>query len=207
MIQFWKRRIPLLIILAGLGLAAWLLRERNSPPIPAQGGEPFQNFVALETPYYLQNDGRWKDEEMGGSGEKLGDAGCAVCSLAMALDHFGLHYTPKELNDQLKTNNGYTWRGWLKWQAISTITGDKITVEAIRKPSHANIDAALRKNYPVVAKLFINGTIPHWVLIVGKQGTDYLMRDPLGDGHSLEPLSKYDSDIFGVRIVKRAKGN
>jgi hypothetical protein len=202
MLKFWKRRIPLLIILAVLGMAAWQLRERNSPPISAQGGEPFQSFVALETPSYQQNDDRWKDEKIGGSGEKLGDVGCAICSLAMALDHFGIHYTPKELNDQLKANDGYTWRGWLKWQAISTITDNKITVEAVRKPSHADIDAALKSHYPVVVKLLINRTIPHWVLVVGKQGTNYLMRDPLGDGHSLESLSKYDSDIFGVRIVK-----
>jgi hypothetical protein len=204
--RFWKRRIPLLIILTGLGIVAWQLRERNSPPISAQGGEPFQNFPALKTPLYLQNDDRWKDEKIGGSRERLGDVGCAICSLAMALDHFGVHYTPKELNDQLKANDGYTWRGWLEWQAISTITGGKITVETVRKPSHADIDAASRSKNQVVAKLLINRTIPHWVLIVGKQGTNYLMRDPLGDGHSLEPVSKYESDIFGVRIVKSKPG-
>lgn len=202
--QFWKRRIPFLILLAGLGIAAWQLREHNSPPLSAQGGTPFQNFTALETPSYLQNDDRWKDEKIGG-GERLGDVGCAICSLAMALDHFGVHYTPKELNDQLKVNDGYTWRGWLKWQAISSVTSNKITVEAVRKPSHAVIDTALTNKYPVVAKLLINGTIPHWVLIVGKQGTNYLMRDPLGDGHTLDPLSKYESDIFGLRIVRPAK--
>ncbi|MGA2749820.1 MAG: C39 family peptidase [Verrucomicrobiota bacterium] len=202
--QFWKRRIPFLIILAGLGIAAWQLRDRNSSPIAARGGEPFQNFAAIETPIFVQNDDRWKNEIIGGTGERLGDVGCAVCSLAMALDHFGLHYTPKELNDRLKSSRAYTWRGWVKWQAVSTITDNKIKVEAVAKPSHADIDTALRSGYPVVAKLFINGTIPHWVLIVGKKGTEYLMRDPLGDGRALEPVSKYDSDIFGVRIVKPA---
>lgn len=202
--HFWKRRLPFLIILAGLGIVAWQLRERNSPPISANGGEPFQNFAELGTPSYLQNDDRWKDEKIGGSGEKLGDAGCAICSLAMALGHFGIHYTPKELNDQLKTNSGYTWRGWLKWQTISSITDKKIKVQAVAKPSHADIDAALRSGYPVVAKLLMNGTIPHWVLIVGKKGIEYQIRDPLGDGRTLEPISKYDSDIFGVRIVKPA---
>jgi hypothetical protein len=210
--RFWKRRVPFLIILAGLGIAAWQLRERNSSPIAARGGESFQNFKAIETPAYAQNDVRWKDEKIGGTGERLGDAGCAVCSLAMALDHFGFHYTPKELNDRLKSSDGYTWRGWLKWQAISTITGNKITVETVPKPSHADIDAALKGGYPVVAKLLLNGTIPHWVLIVGKKGTEYLMRDPLRDGRALEPASKHDSDIFGVRVVKptrpgQAKGH
>lgn len=202
--QFWKRRIPFLILLVGLGLVGWQLRERNSSPISAQGGTSFQNFTALETPGYLQNDDRWKDEKIG-DGERLGDVGCAICALAMALDHFGIHWTPKELNNQLKTHDGYTWRGWLKWQAVSSITGNKIAIETVRKPSHADIDAALTNKFPVAAKLLINGTIPHWVLIVGKQGTNYLMRDPLGNGHSLEPVSKYESDIFGVRIVRPAK--
>jgi hypothetical protein len=202
--QFWKQRIPFLMIVAGLGIAAWHSREHNSPPIASRGGEPFHNFVAIATPPYTQNDDRWKNEKMGGSGERLGDVGCAVCSLAMAFDHFGFHFTPKELNDRLKSSGGFTWRGWLKWQAVSTVTNSKLTIEAVAKPSHADIDAALRSGYPVIVKLLINGTIPHWVLIVDKEGTEYQIRDPLGDGRSLEPASKYDSDIFGVRIVKPA---
>jgi Peptidase C39 family len=199
---FWKRRIPFVIIVVVVGIAAWSLRGRNSLPIPAQGGELFQNFTALETPLYLQDDKNWSGEEIGGSGEKLVETGCAICSLAMALDHFGVHYAPKELNTALKVNRGYTWRGWLRWQAVSTITSNKVIVEIIPKPSHADIDAALRSGNPVVAKILINRNTPHWVLIVGTEGMDYLIRDPLGNGHSLEPLSKYDSDIFGIRIVK-----
>jgi hypothetical protein len=47
--------------------------------------------------------------------------------------------------------------------------------------------------------------IPHWVLLVGKDGQDYLMRDPLNDGKTLEKLSKYGGDIYGVRIVRPGK--
>jgi hypothetical protein len=55
-LHFWKRRIPFLMILTLLGMAAWHLRDHNSPPISVQGGKPFQNFVPLETPAYMQND-------------------------------------------------------------------------------------------------------------------------------------------------------
>jgi hypothetical protein len=200
--QFWKRRIPFLIILAALGIVAWRAREHNSPPIAPRGGIPFEHFPTLQTAVYLQMDDRWKNEEIGGSGEKLGDVGCAICSLAMAMDYCGVHWTPKELNSQLKQNDGFTRRGWLKWPAISSVSGNKVSVDVVRIPSHADIDAALTNGFPVIAKVLINHNDSHWVLIVGKQGTEYLMRDPLGDGHSLEPLSKYDSDIFGVRVVK-----
>ena len=40
------------------------------------------------------------------------------------------------------------------------------------------------------------------MLIVGKEGQEYLMRDPLGDGKRLTALSSYESDIYGVRILK-----
>lgn len=200
--EFWTRRIPFFLILAVLGAVAWHFHERNSPPIPASGGMPFQNFTPLAGVTYLENDPRWRDERIGGSGEKLGEAGCAICASAMALDVLGFHSTPKELNDKLKAAGGYNARGWLEWKVVGDVTTNKILVDAVAKPTHKDIDAALTNRFPVAVKLFINGNIPHWVLVVGKQGTNYLMRDPLGDGHTLEPLSKYESDLYGVRIFK-----
>jgi len=179
-------------------------RGRNSPPIASRGGEPFSNFTTIETPFYAQQDARWKDEEVGGSHEKLADVGCTVCSLAMALGHFGVRLTPKELNDSIKRHDGYTWRGWLKWETVVKVSGGKVDVEILAKPSHADIDAALKRGQPVLAKVFIHQVIPHWVLIVGKDNTEYLIRDPLGDDATLEALSKIDSDVYGVRIIKLA---
>jgi hypothetical protein len=112
---FWKRRIPFLTIAVVQGIAAWTLRGRNSPPISRKGGEAFQDFTAIETPLYLQDDKDRSNEVIGGNGEKLAETGCAICSLEMALDHFGMHYTSKELNSALKINGGYTWHGWLRW--------------------------------------------------------------------------------------------
>ena len=43
--------------------------------------------------------------------------------------------------------------------------------------------------------------LPHWVLVVGKDGTDDLMRDPLNEMKTLTRVSSYSSDIYGVRIV------
>jgi len=41
------------------------------------------------------------------------------------------------------------------------------------------------------------------VLLVGREGREYLMKDPLGDGKKLGLLSAYHSDILAVRIVAR----
>jgi len=201
--RFWKKRFLLLVagfaVLAFCGLL--FVRGRNSAPIGATGGAPFQNFTAIKTPFYLQRDVRWKDETIGGTGESLNKVGCTVSSLAMALDSYGFHVTPSDLNAWFKTNNGYTWSGWLKWNGVKTMTGGKVVVRILSKPTHRDIDDALEHREPVMVKVLIRGVVPHWVLIVGKQEREYLIRDPLGDGKTMEPLSKYGSEIYGVRII------
>ncbi len=62
----------------------------------------------------------------------------------------------------------------------------------------------MENKQPVIAKVFINGIIPHWVLIVGKDGTAYLMRDPLGNENAVERVSKYESKIYAIRVLKKA---
>jgi ABC-type bacteriocin/lantibiotic exporter with double-glycine peptidase domain len=122
----------------------------------------------------------------------------------MALDRFGVRLSPAELNHALKTHNGYTARGWIKWDAVVAVSEGKVRVESISAPTHHDIDAALKNGELVLAKMFLNRVIPHWVVVVGKDGTDYLIRDPMGDGHRLEALTKFHSDIYGIRIVKPA---
>ena len=199
----WKRRaaIGFVAIVVLAGAAFWYLRGRNSPPIAASGGAPFTNFVAIETPFYLQRDERWKNDTIR-SGETLAKVGCTVSSLAMALEHYGVSFTPGTLNAALNANGGYTRRGWLQWIAVTKVSGGKASVEVLAKPMHQDIDSALTAHQPVLAKVFINRVIPHWVLLVAKDGPDYLMRDPLNDEKTLEKLSKYGSDIYGVRIVR-----
>lgn len=197
--------VGLLVGLALLAAAAfWYLRGRNSPPIAAAGGLAFTNFAPLVTPHYLQRDPQWKDETIG-SGETLASVGCTVSSLAMALESYGVHFTPKTLNDTLKANGGYTRRGWLMWSAVEKISNRQASVRALDKPTHADLDAALQARQPVLIKVFINKVIPHWVLLSGKDGTNYLMRDPLDESKSLKLVSSYGSEIFGVRIVEKGK--
>jgi len=205
--RFSGKRIGLVLLLTLLGLSAGAfcyLRGRNSPPIAAAGGVVFTNFTAIATPHYLQRDPQWKDETIG-SGETLAKVGCTVASLAMALERFDVHFTPKTLNDALKANSGYTRRGWLLWSTVAKVSDSKASVQLLDQPTHADLDTALRAGQPVLAKVFIDKIIPHWVLVAGKEGTNYLMRDPLNEAKVLEPLSKYHSDIFGVRIVKAGK--
>jgi hypothetical protein len=60
------------------------------------------------------------------------------------------------------------------------------------------------RDQPVIAKVFIHGIIPHWVLIVGKERNEYLMCDPLGDGQTVRRLSDYESKVHAIRTLKRS---
>ena len=155
---------------------------------------------------YLQTDPRWREERIGGSDETLGAVGCTVCCIAMALEHHGIHVTPAELNARLKAADGYTDRGWVKWHTVSTVTRNAVRIQVPKTPSPQRIDAALAGGSPVIAKVLISRVTQHWVLIVGKDGEDYLIKDPLGDGEALERLSKYSSGVQAIRIVRKAAG-
>jgi len=199
-----KKRILWAVLAVVLVLAAvWAKRalpERLNA-ISAMGGEVF-TMPPIETAHYLQKDARWENDTIGGTSERLARVGCTVCSLAMALDHYGVKTTPKELNEFLKRNDGYTIRGWLKWNSVSNFTAGKVWMGYIGRPSHARIDQALKGGQPVIGKVFINGIIPHWVLIVGKEQNDYLMHDPLDEAKTVKRLSEYRSKIYALRILQ-----
>lgn len=200
------RKRVLLCVLAVLTapLAIWVKRNLGEQfnAIPPRGGQEL-TVAAIATPHYRQTDPRWENETIGGTAERLARVGCTLCSLAMALHHYGAETTPKELNDFLKRNDGYTLRGWLKWNSVSNFTGGKVEMDYIGRPGFDRIDTALKNNHPVIAKVYINGIIPHWVLIVGKERNEYLMRDPLRDRGMVQWISDYDSRIYAIRTLKR----
>src|SRR5436309_583120 len=185
-------------------LAVLFLRSRgwNSNAIACSGGETFQHFPVIETPVYLQRDRAWEADRIGGTGETLGRVGCTVCCLAMGLAHLGIQQTPGELNEWLKTHQGYSLRGWLRWETVSKLTAGKAYVDFRAPLNHETIDAALKARQPVLAKVFLNRVITHWLLVVGKDGTEYLVRDPLGDGRKLDRLSRYSGGVHAIRILK-----
>jgi len=178
-------------------------RERTHA-IPPRGGESLM-VSAIPTANYLQPDPQWAHDTIAGSNETLARVGCTVCTLAMALDHYGIKISPKRLNDSLNANAGYTARGWLKWDSVSRLSEGKVTLDYLGRPTFQRIDAALTNGQPVIAKVFVNQTVPHWVLIVGKEKTEYLIRDPLGDGKSLRQLSYNRSGIYAIRILKATR--
>lgn len=187
----------------------------SSPPKPTftrpaiEKTEKIENQATPPTtsislhPIYLQKDPRWQKETIGGSQETIGQVGCTLCCVSMALAHYDIQLMPDQLNELLKANQGYTQQGWLKWHTVSQITHHQTRFAIPSKPQTDLIEAALSANEPVIAKIYLQQTQPHWVLIVKKQGNNYLVKDPLGDGQSLDNLSATNGTIQAIRILKK----
>lgn len=187
-----------------LATAAFLLLRqspRESSPITARGGSGDLSVTIRGVPYYLQNDPRWAAEPIGGSNEPMASVGCTVSALAMGLTAVGHPVDPLTLGRELKRRGGFTANGFVIWQAVSEVTSGRVKVE-LPSLSHEAIDAELLKNRPVIAKILLQDRIQHWVLVVGKQDTDYLIMDPLNGEKSLLRLSDRSSAIHAIRVLK-----
>jgi hypothetical protein len=173
--------------------------------LPPRTIDSSRRFALPSRIHYLQRDARWASDPIGGSGKPLQNVGCAICCLSMALAEYGIHRTPGQLNDGLKRINGYNEKGWVYWSAIEPLTGGKAHVEYMHNPALAGIERALALGQPVLVKVAPTGMLQHWVLLAGRDGREFLMKDPLDGTKSLKHLSSLGSQILAVRIVKKGK--
>ena len=198
-----KRKLAIIALTTAFGVAV-LGNWRPGTSISSRTKESVSKMVLTAEPIYRQADRRWANEKVGGSGESLGGVGCTICCLCMALAEFDINLTPAELNEKLKAAGGYTEDGWVKWGMVEEVVSKRVRIEIPRWPMQSDINSALRDGCPVIVKVLLADTIPHWVLLVGREGNDYLMKDPNGDGKSLGVLASLHSDIKSVRIVRKA---
>jgi hypothetical protein len=195
-------------ILAGALLAGGiLLLARRSPPrgpIPARGGRSMDVRVAGADPLYLQRDRRWAEERIGETGQTLSAVGCLICSLAMGSEALGVAIDPAELNRRLSAAHGYTKDAWVIWGAVPGATDGAVEVAVHDRPEHAILDDALARGELPVVKFVLPSGAPHWVLVVGKAGDEYLIKDPLVPKPAIVRLGDRAASIHAVRVLRRA---
>lgn len=196
------------LIIGGAGLGGyvwWKTRgARSIPHIAVTGGKPLSLRLPFHAPHFLQSDPRWQAEHIGHSQtETLGAVGCTLCSLTTAAITLGEDTDPPRLNKMLTAAGGFTPQNWLVWSAVGAVFEKRLEVVVHNSPSHSALDAALeRGEYPLV-KFFLPMGIPHWVLVVGKEGQEYLILDPaLGRAEPL-PLSTRATGIYSLRVVRK----
>lgn len=175
-------------------------------PIEPRGGLPFLKRVELPVPSYRQGDPAWGDDPLGPSDDTLRSAGCAVVSTAMVLSSYGIDTDPQRLNKFLTEAEGYTPQGWIYWEKAAELASDMVRHVYEDLPSYRLIDSNLMKGNPVIVRLRQPSGMTHFVVIAGKDGFDYLTRDPgAGAAKGLYALKEYGSKIEALRFYEKLK--
>jgi ABC-type bacteriocin/lantibiotic exporter with double-glycine peptidase domain len=110
----------------------------------------------------------------------------------MVLAFHGMNVDPQRLNHFLTQSNGYTERGWLHWEAAAEYEQGKVR--------HAYWN--LLKGNPLIDRIRRPEGGTHFVLVVGKEGWDYIAQDP-GAGGRIVRLSEFNSDVEALRFYER----
>ncbi|MHC4916569.1 MAG: C39 family peptidase [Planctomycetota bacterium] len=190
-----------LLLAAALGL--WC-----SAPPPASGvaltfgGRSMKRRVA-GVPLYKQWDPAWGRDELGVSGERMRNIGCLVCCVAMVYSHYGVGADPGRLNAWLSANEGYTSTGLLKWDPCVAYARGAVRLDYNGPANQYRIDYELERGNPVIVKVRMPSGVSHWVLVVGKDGLEYLVHDPLGNERGAVLLSRFGRGLYSMRVFRR----
>lgn len=188
------------LVTAGL----WLWPHR----LLGVGGIPVPGKLVISLPRFAQVDPRWAENSLAGTSGTLGGEGCAVASASMVLAHAGADTDPARLNRFLSEHQGFEGRGWLRWETAGLYPGANLEKAYEDLPSYALIDGNLLRGNPVIVRIRRPDGITHFVVIVGKQGFDYLIRDPAGGllAGEVYPLSRLGVPVEALRFYRRAGG-
>src|SRR3990167_7629125 len=178
-------------------------------PISGRGGLPFPGCLEISVPQLFQADPRWGNEPLGTSPpDTIARTGCAISSAAMVLAFYGVKLTPQELNLYLISHDGYEGTSWVKWEVA--VTYPPGIAEHIYEdlPSYGLIDWNLLQGNPVVVRIRKPNGTNHFVVIVGKRGFNYLIRDPAPAGvKGVYPLREVGAPIDALRYFKKITTN
>ncbi|MDD5200936.1 MAG: C39 family peptidase [Terrimicrobiaceae bacterium] len=189
--------------LAALGWGAWYWITPRAPLAPS-GGLYFPGEKVLDVPQFFQGDPRWAADPLGPTPATMGAEGCAVASAAMVLASYGADVDPGRLNAFATRNAGYTPQGWLVWEAAAGFPPAIARKAYEDKPSYALIDRNLFAGNPVIVRIRHPAGGTHFVVIVGKRGFDYLIRDPgSGGARGVYPLKDFGQPIEALRFFEK----
>ena len=169
--------------------------------IPSIGGRYFDHRVEIPVEAFAQDDPRWSDVRLGGSTDTLGDEGCAVTSAAMVAVFYGIKTDPQRLNDFLTRTGGLDGEGLIDWSQVPSIAPDRLELAYNGSASYDVIDRSLLAGNPVIVLIPLRDGAFHFVVIVGKEGQNYLIRDPADSGRTY-PLRQRTSRIGGLCIFR-----
>jgi peptidoglycan hydrolase CwlO-like protein len=145
--------------------------------------------------YYNQRDAEWGNMLLGGTSYTMGDSGCFVTSIAMMASHSGKNLKP---NNIAALPAIFTNQGELRWEPFN-VNGVNISISS---DSKSNLDQRLSSG-PVIVKLSFSSSESHFIVMLKKEGSEYIMNDPfLENGSNRKFSEKYSTaNIHSLRLV------
>lgn len=195
------------VAIVGWWAADWMTKR----PTPSSGGLFFPGEILIDGPIFLQGDPRWGDENLGPTQDSLRAVGCAVASAAMVLASYGIDTDPGRLNRFLTAlDGGYTPQGWIYWEKAAQIDAaltPNLLPHYEDAPSHFLIDWNLLRGNPVIIRMRYPNGVTHFLVVCGKRGFDYVVRDPGSGGvRGVYPLKDFGGKIEALRFYQRPGG-
>ena len=175
-----------------------LTPQPTATTTPQPTSTPSAGDIHLDVPLLRQNEGAWASDiyNLYGS-DRIADTiakwGCATTSAAMVLSYYsGVQVDPKDLDDWLAASSGYTPKHGVIWTRIPWFAWERLGL-TLAQPVYAattlsRLDSALafeNENPPIVNVCWkdcsdTNEARWHWVVVIGKSGSEYLINDPSG---------------------------
>lgn len=196
--------VALLVVLIGAGTAG-AIYEFGKRQVPPSGGCYFLGRVELPVSLYLQGDPQWGEDQLGNSVHTVGQVGCAMTSAAMVMKYYGFDTDPGRLNIFLRENGGYDEDNDLRWEGPTALAPDRVRHVYEDLPSYYLMDANLLRGNPVIVRMRFPNGITHFVVVMGKEGFDYLIRDPSSAGlrKGVYPLKEVCNNIEALRFYQK----
>lgn len=181
-------------------LAIWFWKR----PLSGHGGLPIPGKIEIPVPPFFQADPRWADIPLGRTKDTIGSHGCAITSAAMVLSYYGAQIDPSDLNKYLMEHDGYEGSAWIKWEVAGTFPPNVAAKRYEDLPSYGLIDWNLLLGNPVIIRIHRPSGKTHFVIIVGKKGLDYLIRDPGPQGkQGVYPFYQLGAPIEALRFYQK----
>ena len=161
--------------------------------------------VELPVDLFLQGDPKWGQDQLGTSVHTLGQVGCAMTSAAMIMKFYGIDTDPGRLNVFLRENGGYDDDNDLLWEGPTALAPDRVRHVYENLPSYYLMDSNLLRGNPVIVRMRFPSGVTHFVVVMGKQGFDYLIRDPSMNGlrKGVYPLKETCNNIEALRFYEK----
>lgn len=200
----WVLSLVALVFLVVAAVAGGLY-EFGKRPLSPSGGCYFVRRVELPVDLFLQGDPKWGHDPLGNSVHNLGQVGCAMTSAAMVMRFYGIDTDPGRLNVYLRENGGYDEDNDLIWEGPTTLAPQLVRKAYEDLPSYYLMDSNLLHGNPVIVRLRFPSGVTHFVVVMGKEGFDYLIRDPSSAGlrKGVYPLREIGSNIEALRYYEK----